>query len=86
MKITTNDSTEFNAAMAEVQRNGWRVTAMSRGKHNAQWVLEVDDTPQPARQQDLPIGKTRVCTLNFERGTRSIWDGSGSAYVSKQFE
>lgn len=39
--ITTNTSAEFKAVMDRLKTEGHFVPTISRGKHNAQWVIEV---------------------------------------------
>jgi hypothetical protein len=43
-KITTNSSEEFHRTMAQVKANGWRITALTRGRGNASWILDIDDS------------------------------------------
>jgi len=39
--ITTNNSHEFEEVMTRLKREGHFVPTISRGKRNAQWVIEV---------------------------------------------
>ena len=54
-QITVNGSEEFDAALAEVKRNNWRVVSLSRGDGNADFVFCVDCIDDREAQQEFQL-------------------------------